>query len=186
MLDDMLGPPEDYSGNGSGKVVIEVEQGAPIAEIGRTLKADGVVASVDAFTDAAAQNPESSTIQPGFYTMANKMSAEAALGRLLDESFRTSGSVTVPEGLRTDQVPKVVTDGSEIGASAVKKALRSSGNLGLPDYADGEAEGFLYPGTYDVAPKASATDVLRQMVKRARREHRELRLQNRSAKLGVS
>lgn len=186
MLDDMLGPPDDYSGNGSGKVVIEVEQGAPIAEIGRTLKADGVVASVDAFTDAAAQNPESSTIQPGFYTMANKMSAEAALGRLLDESFRTSGSVTVPEGLRTDQMPKVVTDGSEIGASAVKKALRNSGNLGLPDYAKGEAEGFLYPGTYDVAPKASATDVLRQMVKRARREHRELRLQNRSAKLGVS
>src|SRR5699024_2478020 len=75
---------------------------------------------------------------------------------------------------------------SEIGASAVKKALRNSGNLGLPDYAKGEAEGFLYPGTYDVAPKASATDVLRQMVKRARREHRELRLQNRSAKLGVS
>ena len=186
MIDEMMGPPDDYSGNGSGKVVVEVEQGDPIAEIGRVLKAKGVVASVDAFTDAAAQNPEASRIQPGFYKLANEMSAEAALGRLLDESFRTSGSVTVPEGLRSDQVPKVVAEGSEIDAADVKKALKKPEKLGLPGYAEGEVEGFLYPSTYDVAPKASATDLLRQMVKNARQAHNELRLGNRAARLGVS
>ncbi|MDN5851840.1 MAG: endolytic transglycosylase MltG [Actinomycetia bacterium] len=186
MLDGVLGPPDNYSGNGTGKVVVEVGQGDPIAEIGRTLKAEGVVASVDAFTDAAAQNPESGTIQPGFYKMANEMSAEAALGRLLDESFRTSGSVIVPEGLRSDQIPKVVAEGSEIDASAVKKALKKPEKLGLPAYAEGEVEGFLYPATYEVAPKASATELLRQMVKNAREAHNELRLNSRAAKVGVS
>lgn len=186
MLDDVLGPPADYSGNGTGKVVVQVAPGDPIAEIGRTLKEEGVVASVDAFTDAAGANPESHAIQPGYYKMADEMSAEAALGRLLDESFRTSGSVIIPEGLRSDQVPKVVAEGSEIDASAVEKALNKPGQLGLPSYADGDVEGFLYPATYEVAPDASATEVLRKMVAQAKQAHSELGLENKAAKLGVS
>lgn len=186
MLDGMFGPPADYSGNGTGKIVIQVEPGDPIAEIGRNLKAEGVVASVDSFTDAAAENPESSQIQPGYYKLAKKMSADSALGRLLDEDFRTSGSVILPEGLRSDQVPKVVSEGSEIDASEVKKALEKPDKLGLPSYADGEVEGFLYPASYDVAPKASATQLLRQMVKQAKQEHNQLGLSNKAAKLGVS
>ena len=185
-LDDMFGAPEDYSGNGSGEVVVQVEPGAPIAEIGRTLKSEGVVASVDAFTDAAAGNPESNSIQPGYYKMAEKMSAEAAVGRLLDESFRTSGALVVPEGLRSDQVPKIVAEGSEIGAGAVKKALQKPEKLGLPAYAEGEIEGFLYPGSYEVAPKASAVDVLRQMVQRAKREHRGVGLERKADRRGIS
>ena len=45
---------EDYSGPGSGQVLVEVQEGDSVAAIGRTLKSERVVASVTAFTNAAA------------------------------------------------------------------------------------------------------------------------------------
>lgn len=185
-LQDMLGPPDDYSGNGKGKVVVEVENGATTTEIARTLEDEGVIASVEAFTDAAAAEPESQTIQPGFYKLADEMSAEAALGRLMDSDFRTEGMVVVPEGARSDQVVEAIAEGSKVKAGEVEKAIESPRNLGLPAYADGEVEGLLFPATYQVAPDATAAGVLRSMVKKAKQEHNELNLDAKAAQLGIS
>ena len=63
---DQFQSAEDYPGPGHGRVVFEVEQGDTVAEMGRNLKAAGVVASVDAFTAAAVANPESNQIQFGY------------------------------------------------------------------------------------------------------------------------
>ncbi len=53
MLDNIsfLGPP-DYAGPGEDPVVVVVQPGQTVAEMGQTLKAEGVVASVDAWLDA--------------------------------------------------------------------------------------------------------------------------------------
>ena len=47
-------PAPDYAGPGTGTVLYQVKDGATSADIGRELKAKGVVKSVDAFNDAAA------------------------------------------------------------------------------------------------------------------------------------
>lgn len=185
-IDDRFGPPEDYSGNGHGTVVIQVGEGDTGAAIGNTLKEEGVVASVDAYLDASAANPESSAIQPGYYKMANEMSAEAALGRLLDEDFRTVGSIVIPEGLRSDQVVDAIVDGSDLSEDSVEKALEKPEQLGLPGYAEGDPEGFFYPGSYDLPEKPTATGVLREMVERAKSEHKNLDLDKGADRLGVS
>ena len=79
-------------GPGKGKVTFEVQQGDTIAAMGRSLKTQGVVASVDAFTAAAAANPDSTGIQVGFYQLKKEM---PAVGR------RSTCSSTRPTWSRT-------------------------------------------------------------------------------------
>ena len=95
---------DDFSGEGTGSVIFEVKEGETVAAIGRNLKADGVVASVEAFTDAAAADPDSNGIQVGFYDLNEEMSADSALALLVDPDNLLQSEVTVPEGLRVEDV----------------------------------------------------------------------------------
>ena len=74
------------------------DEGITLAEIGRTLKAVGVVASVDAWLDAAKREPASSSIGPGQYEMLSRMSAEAAVARMVDPDTRITNELLLPEG----------------------------------------------------------------------------------------
>src|SRR5688572_2963916 len=62
-LRDQFADPEDYPGPGTGKVTFEVVSGDSIAQMGRNLKAEGIVASVEAFTNAASGDPCAPNIQ---------------------------------------------------------------------------------------------------------------------------
>ena len=77
----LFASPPDYSGSGSGSVVIQVHQGDTLTDVGRTLLAKGVVRSVSAFTDAASSNP---TVNPGYYRLRSQMKASLALALLLE------------------------------------------------------------------------------------------------------
>jgi len=48
--------------------------------------------------------------------------------------------------------------------------------LGLPAYANGSLEGFLFPATYDVEPDSAPADVLRQMIARGVQAMTELQI----------
>ena len=153
----------DYPGPGQGEVVIEVEAGQTASDIGQTLADEDVVKSTQAFFEVANANPESSTIQPGFYAMQRKMSASDALETLLDPSARVQARVTLPEGLRLDETLEKLAAGTELPLRDFKAALKNASDLGLPDYAEGNPEGFLYPATYEIPPDADAVTVLQQL-----------------------
>ena len=99
-IKDQFSSAEDYPGPGSGEVNFEVKQGDSIAEMGRGLKAAGVVASVDAFIDAAGANPEAGSIQAGFYPLKKEMKASDVVAILVDPDNIVTTNVTIPEGLR--------------------------------------------------------------------------------------
>jgi UPF0755 protein len=153
----------DYAGPGQGEVVIEVKPGQTVSEVGATLKKEDVIKSRLAFFQAANANPESSSLQPGFYALQRKMPASDALAALLDPTSRVQAKVTLPEGLRLDETLETLAKGTEIPLKDFKAALEDAGKLGLPDYAEGNPEGFLYPATYDVPPNATAESVLEQL-----------------------
>ncbi len=113
-LKDKLRPPADYDGSGSGKVLVEVRDGDAASDIGTTLVDKGVVKSRDAFTDAAKSDPKSVGIQVGYYQLRQKMSAESALKMLVDPENRIRNTVTVPEGLRTDQIVDLLVEEDEV------------------------------------------------------------------------
>lgn len=157
---------DDYPGEGKGSVVFEVKEGETVAAIGRNLKADGVVASVEAFTDVAATDPDANSIQVGFYDLNEEMSAESALAVLVDPDNLLQAEVTVPEGLRVEDALKTLADGTEIPLADFQAAVKRDKAIGLPAFAKGNPEGYLFPATYAVPPNADAVDVLRMMVDR--------------------
>lgn len=153
----------DYPGPGSGSVQIEVVSGQSVAGIARTLKAKDVIKTVDAFLQLANTEPGSSSVQPGFYAFKRKMSAADALTTLLDPSSRIQARVTLPEGLRLDETLKKLAKDGKLRLADLQKQLKNAKPLGLPDYAKGNPEGFLFPATYDVAPDATAESTLKQL-----------------------
>ena len=153
----------DYPGPGQGEVVIEVEPGQTVSQVGETLEREDVIKSTQAFFEVANANPESSSLQPGFYAMQHKMAAADALDTLLDPSARVQARVTLPEGLRLDETLGKLAAGTELPLKEYRQALKNAEDLGLPDYAQGNPEGFLYPATYEVPPDADAASVLEQL-----------------------
>jgi UPF0755 protein len=158
--------PEDYPGPGTGEVQIEVAVGQTATAIARTLREQDVVASVAAFTAAARADERSTGIQPGFYRMRQQMPAADALAVLIDPAQRIQARVTVPEGLRVERVLDLLAEQTGLARADFDAALADPGTLGLPDYAQGKAEGFLFPATYDIPPGVDAPEVLRLMIRR--------------------
>lgn len=157
---------EDYTGTGTGEVDVRVESGDSLSAIGNTLVEADVIASVPPFTDAAEANPAATGIQPGVYRLRQQMSGQAALDLLLDPASRQVTRVTVPEGLRVTQVLQRLADEGGLPLAELEAAAADPAQLGLPAYANGLLEGFLFPATYDIEPGQTAVDVLSRMVAR--------------------
>ncbi|MDF2968234.1 MAG: mltG [Nocardioidaceae bacterium] len=155
---------QDYSGQGAGTVRVEVLEGDSTTDIGARLERAGVVASVEAFTDAAAREPRSLSIQPGLYELREQMAAKAALATLVEGEAMIDTSVTVPEGFTVDETIERLAESSELSRQELERATRFPQRLGLPGWANGDLEGYLYPSSYRVDPRTTATDALTRMV----------------------
>ena len=162
---DSMTASNNYSGNGTGSVTVQIEPGQSGRSIGTTLEKDGVVKTASAFADAAAASPDAAGIQPGTYVLHSKMSAAAALTMLLDPSSRITDRVTVREGLRANAVIALLAKQTGQPLSAYQAALKDPQSIGLPVWAHGKAEGLLWPATYSFEPKTSAAKQLSTMVK---------------------
>jgi UPF0755 protein len=157
---------DDYPGPGSGDITFEVKQGDSIAEMGRGLKSAGVVASVDAFINAAGDNPNAGKIQAGFYPLLKQMKASDVVNVLVNPDNIVTTSVTVPEGLRVKDVVALLVKDTDFPKADFDKALQDPQALGLPAYADGNPEGYLFPATYSFGPQEKPADMLHDMVVR--------------------
>jgi UPF0755 protein len=163
---DQFGSAKDYDGPGTGEVSFEVKQGDSIAEMGRGLKAADVVASVDAFIDAARGNSQSSTIQAGYYSLKKKMKASDVVNILVDPDNIVTTNVTIPEGMQVSQIVDLLAKNTDFKKGQFEQALKDPVALGLPDYAEGNPEGYLFPATYSFGPKEQPADMLHDMVQR--------------------
>lgn len=183
---DQFADPEDYPGPGTGKVVFQVESGDSVAEMGRGLKDAGVVASVQAFLNAASVEPGTSSIQVGFYQFKKQMAAADALDILLDPENILRDTVTVPEGLRVVDIVEILAKETDFNKGQYQKVLDNPGQLGLPDYAEGNPEGYLFPSTYDIGPDSTPRSILTGMVDRWKRAAEEANLEAAAAELGYT
>ncbi len=162
--------PKDFSGTGTGSVEIRVHSGDNAHDIGTTLVHDGVVASTRAFTNAAAANPNSQSIEPGTYLLRKHMSAASAVILLLTPGTRISARVVVPEGATSAQVVTALAAALHVPLASVRAASTNVDALALPStYTVGSAgptsvEGFLYPATYTFDPGTKPADALSQMI----------------------
>jgi UPF0755 protein len=193
VIGSIFGTP-DFDGPGEGSVIVQVRDGASTTQIGGTLARSGVVASVKAFTEAAAEEERIRSVQPGYYQMRTRMSGETAVALLLDPVARV-GRLEIRGGVQLDDTraadgsvaPGVLTlisratcatlDGRQrcVPVEELRAAMAGTdpADLGVPAWALAgvraadpvrRLEGLLVPGLYDVAPGMPAVDVLRSLL----------------------
>ena len=156
--------PPNYSGAGTGTVIFQVKPGDTSQTVGDRLVTDGVVASSRALVLAAEHSANTNLLQPGYFRLHKHMNAQLAWNLLVSPAARVQLKVTIPEGWRVTQIVAALSKQSGIPASDYTKALKDTKALGLPSYAKGNPEGYLFPATYDIPPHSTATSVLRSMV----------------------
>ncbi|MGW1676356.1 endolytic transglycosylase MltG [Saccharopolyspora sp. NPDC002376] len=190
-----IGAYEDYDGDGTGDVVVEIKPGDTVSAIGRTLSEQHVVASTKAFTKAAEENRQINSIQPGYYLMRNKMSGDAAVAHILSPKAKV-GRVDIRGGMRLEDqlapdgghTPGILTRLAEATCAGENPTCATSEEmhhiaatadlkaLGVPDWAIEDAskaepnrrlEGLIMPGIYDVKPGETAENVLHDVVTRS-------------------
>ena len=183
---DRFSEAEDYPGPGRGSVLVEVEEGDTSTDIGRSLVDKDVVASLEAFTDAARTNPDSTGIQVGFYELKKEMPAADALDVLVNPDNLIQTAVTIPEGLRLAQIVEILAKQTDFGAKQFETVLDEPKTIGLPSYADGNAEGYLFPATYAFRPNDKPVDMLSQMVARWKQAAQDANLEARAEELGYT
>ncbi|WP_280399984.1 endolytic transglycosylase MltG [Nocardia carnea] len=90
-------PPEDFAGPGGAPVIVHVAAGDTATEIAATMADAGVVASSDAFYEAAVQNEGMNSIQPGYYEIPERSPAKDAVAALVSPDSRV-GNLVISEG----------------------------------------------------------------------------------------
>ncbi len=176
----------DYPGPGTGSVIFEVKKGDSVAEMGRGLRKDDVVKSVDAFVEAARKEPLSSSIQVGFYQLKKQMKSSDAVAVLVKPDNMIQTTVTVPEGSRASSIVTTIAKKTDFKKAQLERLLEQPGRLGLPASAKGNPEGYLYPATYVVTPNMSALDLLRQMVAKTVSVEKDLDLATKAEGVGMT
>ncbi|MFD9355310.1 endolytic transglycosylase MltG [Streptomyces sp. NPDC060031] len=185
-----FGAAEDYAGEGTGSVSIDIPKGTGLGEMGRILKAHGVVASAQAFVDAAHVHPKGGAIQAGSYAMKEHMSAKAAVDLMANGAGLNA--LDVIPGWRNVQVYEAIDKRLKLKDGTTHDvATKEFKTLGLPDWANTNPkikdplEGFLYPARYDLKKDATPQTLLKEMVAKATQAYGNADLKAQAAKLNL-
>ena len=113
--------------------------------------------------------PTRSGIQPGVYGMR---AADERPGRPRPAA-RPGGAAALaghrcPRASPSTRTLARLAEQTGMPIEEFQAAAADPAALGLPAYANGSLEGFLFPATYDVEPDTAPADILRQMVARGR------------------
>ncbi|MFB4275919.1 MULTISPECIES: endolytic transglycosylase MltG [unclassified Nonomuraea] len=168
--------PDDYTGQGTGQVVIEIKPGQSASEVAQELERQGVVASARAFTNAIANANMSDKLQPGEYKLRKEMSAASAVA-LLVPGNQLLAKVGLKEGLRLSQTYAELAAKTGKPVKDFAAAAKDAEALDLPPYAKGRLEGYAFPATYDFQPKTTPKEMLAAMVKRFKQTAEQLDLE---------
>ncbi len=151
---------------GSGPVQVSIAPGSSLTEIGKVLADAGVVNNYLEFVNAAGDIPQSSSIGPGKYNLIKSMGAKESIFALLDPESKVSIKVVIPEGSRSKYVFAAAAQALGVSVGDFESLAKDPKDLGLPEYAKNNVEGFLYPATYRFDEGVTPKEVLQQMIKR--------------------
>ena len=159
-------PPIDYTGGGSGKVVVTIENGQVGGDVAKTLAVKGVTKTTTAFYKLLLVQVPQVTFHPGSYQLKNRMSAKAALAALVDPKNRVSTRVSFPEGITVKGIIAKLSNLSEstgVTQAQLEAAAADYTSFGLPAVAP-SLEGYLFPATYSFEPGQTAHQILQGFV----------------------
>ena len=95
--------------------------------------------------------------------LLTRMKASDAVAALLDRSRMVINRITIPEGLRNTVVLQRISEQTQVPVADLEATLANPSFLGLPPWANGKTEGFLYPSTYSYDTDPTAQEILSLM-----------------------
>ncbi|MDX6652640.1 MAG: hypothetical protein QOJ38_1421 [Solirubrobacterales bacterium] len=160
---------QPFHGRGSGSVVVMIPKGANASRVADILDEQGVIANGSLFQLRLRLSGKSSDIQAGRYTLARDMSYGAAIDALAGKHVvavpTKTITVVIPEGDSRQQIAQIVNRDGLRGN--YMRASESSKLLNPKRYGGKRAkslEGFLFPATYTLKPRATAADLVAQQI----------------------
>jgi UPF0755 protein len=152
-----------YKGFESAETFVEVPQGTSVAAIGSRLALAGVVPDTWTFRLAARLAGADRRLQAGEYRFAEAASPAAIVSRLAaGDVFKQP--VTFPEGLTIAEMAGVF-ERSGLGSAADFQRAASDPALRVTRSPEARSlEGYVFPDTYPLVRRATATDVVRAML----------------------
>jgi UPF0755 protein len=172
------------AGSTHQEITFVVEPGTPARVIAENLAARGLVADARLFEAYVRTTGMAERLEAGTYTLSPDMTP-VEIAQALQNAYRESITVTIPEGWRLEQTADALSDGGTIaplsGIFDGDEYRRLATQPGWkPDSiegtgepwaflslrpADATLEGYLYPDTYQLdAENATATELLRRQI----------------------
>ncbi|RMG21026.1 MAG: endolytic transglycosylase MltG [Deltaproteobacteria bacterium] len=155
-----------------GKAVFEVKRGTTLRTLARQLDEAGIIEDVEVpvagslfYLWAHWIQGVGSQIKAGEYLFEGPRTPSAVLQALTSGRVRTY-RITIPEGLRLDEVAQLYERAGLASASELMRLARDPAfaqSLGVPHDS---LEGYLFPDTYTFARGVPARRILRRMVER--------------------
>lgn len=193
----------DYSGTGNGTTkLIHVADGSSLSDLSDELVEKDVVKTTTAFLQAANENSRSGELQPGYYRLQERMSADSAVAALLDVRNQ-AGTLDIPTGTRLTDTRIVassdvrkgiftlisestcITKDECVGTDELMKAAGDTDltTLGVPSWAINEVtargndprrlEGLIVPGVHHINPEADPVTIISELVKTSVKRYEE-------------
>ena len=159
----------DYPGPGGAPVEFTIESGQGADQVGANLVKAGVVKSTEAFLHAITSAQSESRLVPGTFDLRLRMKASDVVAILTDRN-KAGGFLQVRAGERVRDVIARAAQLSGVPQSEFDALVQAKGEGILPQEAQGDFEGWLQPGEYDVRKAGSAKAILTNLVSK-RIEH---------------
>ncbi len=131
--------------NNTSEQIYVIPKGAPIREIGNTLKAEGLIRDPVVFFLTLKVQGKDRNIQAGSYRLSPSMSVAQILDNL--EHGTLDIWITIPEGLRAEEIAAILEEKLPAYDPSWVEELRTN-------------EGYLFPETYLIPQTAELSDVL--------------------------
>lgn len=161
---------QPFHGDGSGKVAVDIPKGSSVSEVGDLLADKGVIDNSTFFQIRVTLDGKRSDLYAGNFTLAHGMSYSAAIDALSKPPLKRVTTVTIPEGYSRPQAAQLVEEDGVPG-SYTKATVRSK-YLNPAEYGGKGArdlEGFLFPDTFELKPKAPVEDLVQLQLEDFRR-----------------
>jgi UPF0755 protein len=152
---------QPFHGDGSGSIAVTIPKGAGVSEIGDLLSNKDVIDDSTLFQIRVRLAGEASSLYSGHFTLAHNMSYGAAIDALSTPPVKRTISVTIPEGYTRSQAAQLVEEDGVPGSytkATVKSRYLNPAQYGAKGAKD--LEGFLFPDTFELKPRAPVADLV--------------------------
>lgn len=159
--------PAEPSAGGSGTTTVVIGKGENARTIGGKLQSAGVVRSAAWFRMLAEIEGIQNDLAAGSYTFQLDSDTQAVLDRVKVGILEPQILVTIPEGLRIEQVADLLEKKGVFQAQPLLDAMNTGafdGDL-LKDRPQGTSlQGYIFPDTYYFPAKTNPTQVVNEML----------------------